>query len=329
MPRGQITRDERTQIEHLLDQTLLPADIAEELRRPLSTITREVGRNADPDGIYRAASAHAKARARKAAANGLRRKVVGPLEAQVRRDLSKFMTAERLAIQLRRRSRKAGCRVSTATLYRFIERDRKQGGDLWKRLPSSWRRRRIRRRKSLEKRGKIKDRVGIECRPKAADLRLRFGDWEGDTIAGKKGRSALVSLRCRKSRKVLLAKVKDTKAATVQRAVCRLLQPLPRQLRRTTTLDNGHEFATHTHISKKLNMPIFFADAYSAQQRGTNENGNGLVRRQYPKGTDFDLVSNAQIAKLANTINNTPLKVLNHRSPDQVLKQRFPRLRFG
>jgi len=329
MPRGQITRDERTRIENLLEHALLPADIAEELRRPLSTITREIGRNADPDGIYRAASAHAKARERKAEANRARRKVVGALEAQVRQELSKFMTAERLAIRLRRRARTAKSRVSTATLYRFIDRDRAQGGDLWKRMPSSRRRRRKRRQKSLETRGKIKDRVGIRERPKAANLRLRFGDWEGDTIAGKKGGSALVSLRCRKSRKVLLAKVRNTKSTTVERAVCRLLHPLPPELRRTTTFDNGMEFATHTRISKKLDMPIYFADTYSAHQRGTNENGNGLVRRQYPKGTDFDLVSASSIAKLADTINNTPLKVLNHRSPAQVLSRVSPRLRFG
>lgn len=329
MPQGQITVDERHTIETLIQNGLQPVDIAEELRRDKSVVCREILRNQDDDGVYRAASAQAKARSRRAAANQLRRKVVGEVEAQVRRELSKFMTCERLAIRLRRHRRGSAKQVSTATLYRFVERDRAAGGDLWNRLPSSRKRRRRRRRKTQETRGKIKDRVGIEHRPKAANLRLQFGHWEGDTIAGRKGKSGLISLRCRKSRKVLLGKVKDNKSATIKKAACRLLLRLPPQLRRSTTLDNGMEFADHAAISQALNMPIFFAEPYCAHQRGTNENGNGLVRRRFPKGTDFDRVSAAEIAKLADIINNTPLKVLNHRSPNQVLSRFSPRLRFG
>lgn len=329
MPQGQITQDERHTIEKLLQNGLQPVDIAEELRRDKSVVSREIARNRDDDGIYRAASAHAKAKTRRAAANQLRRKVAGRVEAQVRRDLSKFMTCERLARRLRSRSRGVATQVSTATLYRFVERDREAGGDLWRRLPSSWKRRRRRRRASQETRGKIKDRVGIEHRPKSANLRLRFGHWEGDTIAGRKGQSALVSLRCRKSRKVLLRKVEDTRSDTVQRALRALLGKLPPELRRSATLDNGMEFAAHAKVTKALGIPVFFADPYAAHQRGTNENGNGLVRRRFPKGTDFDLVSAAEIAKLEDVINNTPLKVLNHRSPDQVLSRFSLRLRFG
>ena len=139
----------------------------------------------------------------------------------------------------------------------------------------------------------------------------------------------MVSLRDRKSRVVMLVKVPNMLSTTVERAICRRLGVLPADLRRSTTLDNGMEFARHTHITRKLGMPIFFADTYSAHQRGTNENGNGLVRRRYPKGTDFDGVSACAVASLERTINNTPLKVLNHRSPAQVLARRFPRLRFG
>jgi transposase, IS30 family len=90
---------------------------------------------------------------------------------------------------------------------------------------------------------------------------------------------------------------------------------LPRQARKSTTLDNGSEHYLHTRLREELGMRTYFADPYCSWQRGTNESTNGLLRRYFPKRTDFRRVSQARVDEVVARLNGTPRKVLDYRTP--------------
>ena len=84
------------------------------------------------------------------------------------------------------------------------------------------------------------------------------------------------------------------------------------------TYDNGKEFYGFKRIEKSLNTSVYFADPYSSWQRGTNEHANGMLRRFFPKGTDFNDVTDRQLKVAVDKINNRPRKILNYRTPAEV-----------
>jgi IS30 family transposase len=211
-------------------------------------------------------------------------------------------------------------RVSHETVYQWIKADKLQGGELYKRLRQSHRKRR-RRYGSSPKTGQIPGRVDIDQRPPIVDQRGRFGDWESDTVEGK-GRSAyLVTHVERKSRYLLAAKVSDKCAETVNRGTFRTFRKIPPKLRKTMTVDNGREFTKFKDLEKRLKVDVYFAHPYSSWERGLNENTNGLLREFFPKGTDFSKLTHQEVAKAVKLINNRPRKCLNFRTPYEVLSK--------
>ena len=101
------------------------------------------------------------------------------------------------------------------------------------------------------------------------------------------------------------------------------LADLPKQLRRTMTLDNGKEFAGHEELSRELGLDIYFAEPYAAWQRGTVENMNGLLRQFFPKGTDFTTVRRPKLNEAQDLLNDRPRKCLGYRTPAEVLGPRL------
>lgn len=120
---------------------------------------------------------------------------------------------------------------------------------------------------SYERRGKIKNRISIEKRPKIVDKRQRIGDWEGDTIIGKEHKSALLTLVERKSLFTVIIKLENKTAEAVVKAITRNLSLLKQKVK-TITFDNVLEFAEHEVISKNLDAKIYFAHPYSPWKEG-------------------------------------------------------------
>ena len=89
----------------------------------------------------------------------------------------------------------------------------------------------------------------------------------------------------------------------------------------TLTLDNGTEFLGFKDLEKSLNLKVFFADSHAPWQRGSNENVNGLVRFFFPRGTDFNKVTQEQLNAVVSLINNRPRKCLGFLSPNEYLKK--------
>lgn len=138
---------------------------------------------------------------------------------------------------------------------------------------------------------------------------------------GAQGRGAVVTLVERKSRFLLAAKLKSKQAPALSIKAVSLLRPLPRTWRRTMTFDNGSEFARFKDIEITTGIKVFFADPYAAWQRGTNENTNGLLRQFFPKGCDFKVVTQKDLAKAVANLNHRPRKCLDFKTPYEVRKE--------
>lgn len=175
----------------------------------------------------------------------------------------------------------------------------------------------------------------IEQRPEEIDEREEFGHWEGDTVYSGKGKRkttrALLTLTERKTRKEIIIAIPNRKAETVVKALDALERKLGarrfRAIFKSITFDNGTEFAAAAElerscVNKRLpRTKVYFCHPYSSWERGTNENTNGMIRRRFPKGTNFAAVTNAQIAQAENWINNYPRKILGYKSSEIVFRE--------
>lgn len=175
----------------------------------------------------------------------------------------------------------------------------------------------------------------IEQRPEEIDEREEFGHWEGDTVYSGKGKRkttrALLTLTERKTRKEIIIAIPNRKAETVVKALDALERKLGarrfRAIFKSITFDNGTEFAAEEElerscVNKRLpRTKVYFCHPYSSWERGTNENTNGMIRRRFPKGTNFAAVTNAQIAQAENWINNYPRKILGYKSSEIVFRE--------
>lgn len=319
----QLTSEERYLIEHLAQHHVSHREIARRLKRHHTTVSRELARNGPvlADCVYWHQSAHQKARQRRALPRHQRRRHHAPLvqyvERGLRDDRSPDVIAARLKIEFPDDLR---MRVSIETVYRWVYRDAQQGGDLYQSLCRCHRKRR-RQHRYGSGRGLIPGRVSIDVRPELVNTRERYGDWEGDTVEGTKGSGHITTHVERKSRYLIAAKLVNKTATVTATAVTAAFRRVPRILRQTLTLDNGKEFARFKEIEKGTGLTVYFADPYSAWQRGTNENTNGLLRRYFPKGMDFRNVSEEALARAVKKLNHRPRKCLNYRTPHEVFQE--------
>lgn len=178
-----------------------------------------------------------------------------------------------------------------------------------------------RRANANSKRGvKIKDQISIDDRPEHVENRKEIGHWEGDLIIGKGQKSAIGTLVERKARYTFIVKLSNRKSATVRKGFVKEFKQTNTLFKKTLTYDNGNEMAQHKQFSKQTKMPVYFAHPYSSWERGTNENTNGLIRRFFPKGTDFKNVTEKELKIVQEKLNNRPRKVLKYKTPNEVFK---------
>jgi IS30 family transposase len=312
----QLTAAERERLCLLHAQGHNPSQIACCLGRHKSTVSRELRRNRVGDS-YSALAAQQLAQARRRR-RPLARKLERPdISEYVRNGLTQYWSPEQIAGRLRRQfPDQPRRRVSHQTIYAWTARDDYR--EHWRRFL-----RRRGKRPGAEKRGKIVAPVGVAGRPAAANQRARLGDWEGDTVVSGGRKSGVLTLVDRRSRYLLVEKVLDLKARTTTAAVRASLGGLPRELRRTVTLDRGKEFADHATFAEALGLEVYFAEPYAAWQRGTAENTNGLLRQFFPKGTDFRTVRRPQLRQAQALLNDRPRKCLDYRTPAEVFSERL------
>lgn len=307
----QLTREQRYQISGLKKAGLNQSQIADELVVHKSTISREFRRNKGRRGWHPKQAQELRDERRKNCANAQRHSLLEWTEVErlIRQDMSPEQASQRLALE-------GGLQISHESIYLHIYADKRRGGDLWRHLRCQ-KPRRKRYASGQERRGTIKNRVGVDERPVIVEQKSRIGDWEGDTVIGKNHRGALVTLAERKSRYILAAQVPGKQASGVTAAVTRLLRPHKGKCY-TMTFDNGKEFAEHETIAAELDADVYFAHPYHSWERGLNENSNGLLRQYFPKGMELVEVTQEQVQWAVDRLNHRPRKVLGFRTPFEV-----------
>lgn len=291
--------------------------IARNLSRSPSTISREVRRNKGRHSPYWYDWAQQYADARKSKPRSKRRKSFRPLYDLVVLNIEEGLSPEIISKRLKREYRSHKMRVSPETIYQWVFADAGQSGKLYQSLVRHHKRRRKQRRSC--KRRLFSDRVSIHDRPKIVADRVRFGDWESDTMLGGKSKGGLATHAERKSRYLVAGKVIDQKSKTFMDASMTSFSSMKPNLIKTFTVDNGSEFSEFKALEKATESRVYFADPYSPWQRGLNENTNGLLRRYFPKGCNFHEISDTVIQLAVDKLNHRPRKCLNFRTPYEVL----------
>jgi len=319
-----LTFKERVIIQTLIEENKPKSFIAKKLKRSRSTITREINKWViDPDDKYDATLAN----------------WIAKDDYLNKRNLDKINTYKRLKffvykgllegwspdqISGRLKDKYPNDQVMTISyeaIYIHIYRHRQASLNkkLIKLLP--YQKSQRRRANAKTKRGtKIKDIINIKERPKHIENRQEIGHWEGDLIIGKGQKSAIGTIVERKSRFVCIIKLKDRKSATVTKQFAKILKGFNQNFIKTMTYDNGVEMAKHKEFTKETGVKVYFADPYASWQRGTNENTNGLIRRYFPKGTDFNKVTAKQLKYVQDKLNNRPRKIINYKTPNEIFK---------
>ena len=312
MNYSQLTENERYQMYALKKAGYSQQDIAVLMERNPSTISRELKRNAGSRG-YRPQQAQRLTNDRRKTAYKAR-KVTHEIRAKIDVLLRQELSPQQVVDYLARRKHVS---LHHETVYRLIYADKKNGGDLYAhmRIASKPYRKRY---GHYDRRGKIKNRVSIDDRPAVVDRGNRIGDWEGDTIIGKGRKGALLTMVERRTLYTVIVRLSGKQAGLLAKAAIQGMQHLKDKIN-TITLDNGLEFAKHETIASGLDADIYFAHPYASWERGINENTNGLIRQYFPKDTDFNDVSDAQIEHVMNRLNNRPRATRGGKSPNELL----------
>jgi len=311
-----LTLEKRCQISALLKREISQAEIAKDLNVTQSTISREIKRNRSKRG-YHHNIAEKKAAQRKNNAHRKLRKMTSEVTDQIKQMIcSKQWSPEQISNHLKCEQNLS---ISHEWIYKLIWSDKRRGGQLFKHL------RRIgkkynKRRNKLAGRGLIPNRVGIENRPTVVDEKSRVGDFEIDTVVGARHVGAIVTIVDRKTKLARLKLLKRITAEETRDAVISLLDPIKAHVQ-TITADNGKEFAKHVEIAAALEATVYFANPYSAWERGLNENTNGLIRQYFPKGSDFTILTDEQVQRVEYLLNTRPRKTLNYQTPLGVFTQ--------
>lgn len=311
----QLTCEQRYQIYALLKAEQTQTEIAAIVGCHKSTISRELRRNRGQKG-YRPQQAQKLACQRQ---RGCHQQRIAPqtwqkVAALLREDWSPQQISGRLKLE-----RQAS--VSPERIYQYVYADKRRGGTLHRHLRSQKKQRK--RYSGYLRRGQIPNRVSIDKRPKIVASKRRIGDWEADTIIGARHKGALFSVIERKSKLLRLCKLSSKGAVELKEESIALLAPLAEKVH-TITVDNGKEFCEHEAIAAALHARIYFAHAYASWERGLNENANGLVRQYFPKKYDFAQITEADLQRVEERLNNRPRKTLGYRTPNEVFfKQRL------
>jgi len=313
MSYTQLTREQRYQIYALIKAAHNQSQIAVIIGCHKSTISRELRRNCGEHSYY-PNQAHQRARRRQRNSHGPR--IPAETWRQIELLLRQQWSPEQINGRLRLEQQRS---VSHERIYHYIYADKRRGGSLHRHLRSQKMQRK--RYGGYIRRGQIPNRIGIEQRPAIVASKRRFGDWEGDTIIGARHQGGILSLVERKSKLTRLHKLESKAATEVKDTGIALLAPLVDRVH-TITVDNGKEFVLHQQITAALQAPIYFTHPYAAWERGLNENTNGLIRQYFPKKYDFARITNADVQRVAELLNNRPRKTLGYRTPNEVFFQR-------
>jgi len=296
--------------------------IVARLGRSPSTVSRELRRNQEAGGGYRASSAQAIAYHRASRPKAAKLATNMALRAVVEQDLEKKYSPEQITGRLRLQfPGDPEMRVSPETIYQsqYVQ----SRGALRRDLAVCLRTGRALRRPSRkvgQRKNRIPNMINIAERPAEVEDRAVPGNWEGDVIIGKQNQTAIGTLVERQTGYTMLLHLPEGyKPEQVRDALAAKIQTLPDSLRLSLTWDQGPEMRDWKHVSIDAGIDIYFCDPHSPWQRGTNENFNGLLRQYFPKGTNLSVHSSEDLDWVAQQLNDRPRKRLAFKKPIELI----------
>jgi len=310
-----LSLEEREEIAICLEKGFKQCEIALFLNRNPSTISRELRRNCPAKKVvrYRANRAQLKADERKKLSHIRQRIPNKRLRCFISKWLHKGYSPEIITFKAMKKNFQ--WKINYETIYQWIYNDRH---DLIPLLTRSHKKRRKRGSGKQKRCPKIPNRIMIEHRPNYINLRSRIGHWEADTVISRKSKAAIIVLVERRTRYVIIKKLHAKTAYCVHNAIIKSLENFPTRLRESITYDNGTENAFHEFTNNVLGTVSYFCNPYHSWEKGTVENIIGIIRRFYPKKTDWKNITQWDLNKVARYINNRPMKLLGFKSPYQV-----------
>ncbi|MEU1290766.1 IS30 family transposase [Kitasatospora sp. NPDC005856] len=323
-PSRYLREDERIHIADRLREKATVREIAAELGRSPSTVSREIRRNRHPgSGSYRPHAAQARADARRPRPKPCKIAQNRELRDFIQRHLDKKWSPEQICQALRDTfPERPEMHVVHETVYQALYFQGR--GELRRELAGALRTGRARRvphRQADARRPRFAHpMVMISERPAEVADRAVPGHWEGDLIIGKDNASAIGTLVERHTRYVMLLHLPNGRTAEhVRDALVETVHTLPSHLVRSLTWDQGSEMAAHGSFTVATGVPVYFCDPASPWQRGSNENTNGLLRQYFPKGTDLSVHGPEHLAAVAAELNGRPRKTLGWETPAERL----------
>ncbi len=324
--------DDRIQIEIHYGQGKSLNEIAGVLGkgRNKSTVFREInGRPRKGRGRYRAYQAHVKALAQDKNRGRRERLKNETVRIYAKEKLKLGWSPEQISLRLP--IERDGQTISYEAIYQYVYAQFHRSGngklkpdseDLRQYLPRRHKRRTTKGARKAKRIERLKSLPSIESRPVSADKRKEVGHFEDDTIVSRQSEARLKSINERVSGVVFLGKMKDGTAEESTKIVCERLASIPSPYQKTLTRDRGSENLGWKEIEKRTPLKVYFAHAYCSQERGSNENLNGLVRRFFPKKTDFAKVTDDEVKRVEYLLNTRPRKRFGGRTPLEVLLEK-------
>lgn len=325
MPYTHLTIEEREQIQLLLWDKCSVREIAKRLDRNPSSISREIKRNKPPIRTqYAPRLANERALKKRKSRGRTDRLKNDTVRDYVVSHLKLGWSPEQIAGCI---FKDIGEHISHEAIYQYIYAQIHRDGygtlrpgkeDLRPYLARRHKRRARRGGRAVQKTERFEKLPSIHDRPKAVEKRIQLGHWEDDLIIGSAATQHLKTINERVSGLVFIERVKDATMAESSRAVTKRLQTIPKEYLKTLTRDRGSENRGYKDLEKTLSIQCFFADPYSSFQRGSNENLNGLIRRFFPKKTNFATITDDQIRTVEYLLNSRPRKRLGYKTPYEV-----------
>jgi IS30 family transposase len=317
---SKITDAERSEIAILHAKGYSARAIATALGRSPNSIASELKRNSYQAGSYNATRAKQKAYVRRKYAKYQGKKIQehDELRSFIVQKLSEHWNPDEIAGYLKQNPN-IGMYASKTAIYEWL---RSAWGQQYCDLLYCKRYNRKPRKKNRTDRVMIPDRIPVEKRPSAALDRAEVGHYEYDSVVSSKRSGspyALAVLSERSSRLVRAALIPNLRPEPYAHTISELASGLTT---RTMTTDNGIENKQHKLVTKKTGVPVFFTDPYSSWQKGGVENANRMLRRYFPKGTDFATVTQTDVEHALTRINNKPRKILGYKSSLQVAQEK-------
>lgn len=289
-------------------------EIATQMKRSKSTISRELRRNSVDGKLYLPDTAQTKMQTRRAQSKQKFSSISESTIEQVKQRLQQSHSPEQLSGRMKREGLDT---VSHETIYQIIYANHQGLGAYQQHLRQGQKKRR--RRKGVNaKRGVIPGRIGIEHRPAVADLKTEIGHWESDTVIGANHTGVLVTHVDKASKYLLAGLAKNKSVQQINQVTMGLFEQIEARFCKTMTFDNGKEFSGHQKLADILGVSCFFANPYHSWERGLNEHTNGLIRQFFPKGTNFKIVRPEALKYVVDLINHRPRKSLDYRTPYEV-----------